>query len=377
MTRVSILGNSGRSLNEFYAPVEKRFQRSGLNTGNNMFWYAVDNHISSQKSFIGWHATSQQINESSDCLILVAANWIYAANDLTPVANMIEDVGVPIIVIGLGVQAPSASSPLVLKPGTQKFVDLLREKAAHVCVRGAATAEWLISAGIENVYVTGCPSNFVNPKLNLGQIIADKFKHELKDVVVSVEASPSHEEPNRKLFELVASFDWVGVVQDPLAVLEVVRGNVAYEGGLDRFERSGLPMPPDGTDSKTWFIQRFRAYYDAEAWMDDLQRYDFQIGTKLHGSMACFQAEVPSIFVTHDLRTQELAEAMCVPAVTRDQMMAASSIRELIELANFDGQLYDENRRMRASIYADLLSNFGLLTSPSLREMSSGSRRPL
>ena len=84
MNRVSILGNSGRSLHEFHAPVEKRFQRSGLNTGNNMFWYAVDNHISSQKTFIGWHTTSRQINDSSDCLILVAANWIYSANDLTP-----------------------------------------------------------------------------------------------------------------------------------------------------------------------------------------------------------------------------------------------------------------------------------------------------
>jgi hypothetical protein len=369
--QVTILGNPGRSLHEFHETIEHRFKRSGLNTGNNMFWYAVDNHISSPKSFVGWHANPKIINETSDCLVIVAANWIYEANDLTQIANIIEKTTVPVVVVGLGVQAPNASHKLVLKPGTQRFVDLLRDKGVYVCCRGAATAAWLETQGVQNLLVTGCPSNFINPKLNLGRIVEQKFKTVSENVVVSVEASPSHAKWNDKLFSLVNNRNWLGILQDPLNVLEVLNGNVAFEGGMDRIQQSALPMPPEGTSPKSWFINRYKAFYDAEAWMDDLQRYDLQVGTKLHGSMACFQAEVPSIFVTHDLRTQELAEAMCVPAITRDKMMSANSLEELVDVAGFDGAVYDENRRQRARTYATMLSSLGLQISKSLQEMST------
>lgn len=371
MKQVSILGNPGRSLHEFHETVEQRFKRSGLNTGNNMFWYAVDNHIASPKSFVGWHANPKVINETSDCLVIVAANWIYEANDLTQIADIIEKTTVPIVVVGLGVQAPNATHTLVLKPGTQRFVDLLRDKDVYVCCRGQATADWLETQGVKNLLVTGCPSNFINPKLNLGKIIEHRFKAEFRDVVVSVEASPSHARYNEKLFSLVKGRNWLGILQDPLNVLEVLQGNVSIENGVERIEKSALPMPPEGMDHKTWFIRQYRAFYDAETWIDDLQRYDFQIGTKLHGSMAAFQGGVPSIFVTHDLRTQELAEAMCVPAVTREQMLAADSLEELVDLAAFNGDRYDKNRRQRARLYAEMLTSLGLHISKPLQEMSA------
>lgn len=370
MTRVCILGNSGRSLHEFHAPIETRFRRSGLNTGNNMFWYAVDAHVTSPKSFVGWDADPKQINETSDCFVIVAANWISAASDLTPIADMIEDVTVPILVIGLGVQVLSATDEISLKPGTRRFVALLRDKDAHVCVRGVATANWLASQQVRNIHITGCPSNFINPKLNLGRTIADKFKRQLRDVILSVEASPLHARGNRKLFALAKDYNWLGIAQDPLNVLEVIHGNINSDGGLEIMEAAALPLPPDGKVAKTWIIQRYRAYYDAETWMDELQRYDLQIGTKLHGSMACFQAEVPSLFVPHDLRTLEMTAAMGLPVVTPFQVLAANSMRELIDLAEFDGQAYDANRQQLAQTYASVLANHGLKISNSLQELS-------
>ncbi|MBM6583360.1 polysaccharide pyruvyl transferase family protein [Microvirga sp. BT689] len=370
MSRVCILGNSGRSLHEFYAPVERRFRRSGLNTGNNIFWYAVDAHIASPKTFLRWNADPKQINQGSDCLVIVAANWISEAIDLTIIANMLENVTVPIIVIGLGIGVLDLADEIILKPGTQRFITLLRDKDAHVCVRGTATAKWLAKQQIKHIHIAGCPSNFINPKLNLGRIIADKFLRQINDVVLSVEASPLHAKGNRKLFALAKDYNWLGIAQDPLNVLEVIHGNVNADGGLEGMKAAALPLPPDGTDAKTWIIQHYRAFYDAETWMDELQRYDLQIGTKLHGSMACFQAEVPSLFVPHDLRTLEMTAAMCLPVVTPFQVLAANSLRELIDLAEFDGQVYDTNRQQLARTYSGVLANHGLQISNSLQELS-------
>jgi hypothetical protein len=375
MKRIAIIGNDGRANYEFHHSVPERFRRSGRNTGNNMFWYAVSNQITAPKDYYSWSADTKRINETADCLVIVAANWIFEKGDLSALANVLERVTVPIVVIGLGVQSPNAERQLDLKAGTIRFVDLLREKKISVCVRGESTGEWLKDRGVENVYVTGCPSNFINPKLNLGEIIAAKFTRKANNIVISVEASPAHAAANSKLAQLVAARNWLCIVQDPVDVLDVISGNLDNVAGLERLKQSQLPMPPEGANAATWFLNHYEAFYDAEAWMDSLKRYDLQVGTKLHGSMACFQAAVPSLFVTHDLRTKELAASMGVPNVSRAELLKAQSVEELVEKAAFDGVKYDKNRRYRADIYASVLAKHNIPISKALTELASGSEK--
>jgi uncharacterized protein YggU (UPF0235/DUF167 family) len=374
MKRVAVIGNDGRANFEYFQSLAERFKRSGRNTGNNMFWYAVANHIAAPKEYYSWSADTNRINGTADCLVIVAANWIFERGDLSALANVLERVTVPVVVVGLGVQSPNAERQLDLKPGTLRFVDLLRDKNIAVCVRGASTSEWLKNKGLKNVHVTGCPSNFINPMPNLGEIVEAKFKRKANNVVISVEASPAHAAANAKLSQLVEARRWLCIVQDPVDVLDVIAGNLENAAGLSRIEISKLPMPPAGTEASTWFLNHYEAFYDAEAWMDSLKRYDLQVGTKLHGSMACFQAGVPSIFVTHDLRTQELAACMGVPSVTRAEMLKASSLEELVEKAAFDGAEYDRNRRYRASIYAGVLENHNIPMSRALTGLISNAK---
>ncbi len=342
-----------------------------------MFWYAVSNQIAASKEYYSWSADTKRINDTADCLVIVAANWIFERGDLSALANVLQRVNVPVVVVGLGVQSPNAERQLDLKPGTLRFVDLLREKKVAVCVRGESTGKWLADRGVENVYVTGCPSNFINPMPNLGEVVAERFRRKVNNVVISVEASPAHAAANAKLVELVEARRWRCIVQDPVDVLDVIGGNIGNAAGLERLALSKLPMPPADIDASTWFLDHYAAYYDAEAWMDELRRYDLQVGTKLHGSMACFQAGVPSIFVTHDLRTQELAAAMAVPCVTRPEMLRVSSLEELIEKTAFDGARFDRNRRDRASIYAGVLASHGIPMSKALQTLISQNEEPV
>jgi Polysaccharide pyruvyl transferase len=377
MKRVAIIGNDGRAHYEFHQSIQERFRRSGRNTGNNMFWYAVSNQISAPKDYYGWSADTKRINATADCLVIVAANWIFEKGDLSALANVLERVTVPVVVVGLGVQAPNAERQLDLKPGTLRFVDLLREKKIDVCVRGESTGEWLKERGLENVHVTGCPSNFINPTLNLGEVIEAKFNRNVSNVVISVAASPAHAAANSKLAQLVADRNWLCIVQDPIDVLDVIAGNLDNAAGLERLRQSMLPMPSDEADVGTWVLNHYQAFYDAEAWMDGLKRYDLQIGTKLHGSMACFQAAVPSIFVTHDLRTKELAASMGVPSVSRGDMLKSASVEELVEKAAFDGAEYDTNRKYRAGIYADVLAKHNIPMSQALTNLAAHSKEPV
>jgi hypothetical protein len=86
--------------------------------------------------------------------------------------------------------------------------------------------------------------------------------------------------------------------------------------------------------------------------------------------MACLQAEVPSLFVPHDLRTLEMTAAMRLPMVTPFQVLAANSLRDLIDLAEFDGPAYDAHRQQLARTYASVLANHGLQISNSLQQLS-------
>jgi hypothetical protein len=379
LTRVTLIGRSGRSQAGFAKTTAERFRETGNNTGNNLFFYAVSQQIGGDKRHALWDTPTDLIRAQSDAIVIVAANWIYDHFDLGPVARILEATDVPTVVVGLGVQAPHENVAFNLKPGTERLLAILRERNIPVCARGEATARLLeANWGVRNVVPTGCPSNFINPAPDLGARIAARAERAPVSALISLEASPSHKAANEALIRQLAGVDWRVVLQDPQRYLEIIRApwSVDEAEAVELLGAAGLWHPEPGQPFHAYVLRHLEAFYDTEAWIDYASRLDFATGTKLHGNMACLQGGVPTVFLSHDLRTAELADIMQVPHVSRQKALTLPSPAALWEEARFSAASYDARRLELATRYADVLVRSGIPVSPSLlaltREAFSG-----
>jgi hypothetical protein len=64
-----------------------------------------------------------------------------------------------------------------------------------------------------------------------------------------------------------------------------------------------------------WLQQGMRAYWDVDAWIEDMRHYPFVVGTRFHGTMAALHAGTPAVCVTHDSRTSEMCDFLNIPSV--------------------------------------------------------------
>jgi hypothetical protein len=75
-------------------------------------------------------------------------------------ADFLEKVKLPCVMIGVGSQAPNYDSEIKLQKGTVRFLKIVSERSVSIGARGFFTASWLEKYGIKNVDIIGCPSFF-------------------------------------------------------------------------------------------------------------------------------------------------------------------------------------------------------------------------
>jgi hypothetical protein len=366
---VAVIGNDGRAPDGLWASTESLFQFAGRNTGNVAFWYAVSRHIADDKKYCGWNADPADINANCKALVVVAANWLYEHFDIGPIGNILERVEVPTIVVGLGAQLPHREHPLVLKEGTERFVSVLAKRNIPVGVRGSMTTELLKKRGVENTFVIGCPSNLINPTHDFQDIIENRFDDPINRAVLCPEVNRSHIELNRHLISLVGTVDWMCVVQDPIEPVSSILSRQLVDTDAEGWFRSGLLSGGDGKWRET-FLKRFRVYFDAVTWMHELRMHDLAIGAKFHGNMLAFQAGTPAIFIMHDTRTEELANALLLPRVSKEVFLSAGSLDDVLKLKIFDSGAYAERRRAIGRQYSEVLTRTGIDVSTELLAMA-------
>ncbi|MGP9734866.1 polysaccharide pyruvyl transferase family protein, partial [Brachybacterium sp. AOP42-C2-15] len=113
-------------------------------------------------------------NEYADKFLLSAANFIqfdgFSEARRAAYRRLGDDLSrleIPLVVLGLGVQAPQRWNPLEhqLPAEAVQLLKVIGEKSKVVSVRGEFSASILRDyAGVRNVMVTGCPSFFQRPQ---------------------------------------------------------------------------------------------------------------------------------------------------------------------------------------------------------------------
>lgn len=290
------------------------------------------------------------VNEKCTHVIITCAN-MFRANDFgenirkryTKLIEMLSGYEKPVILFGLGVQAKEQDlSKVKFPPEAIEAMKAIAEKATAVSVRGEFTLSVLKKfGGVENAYVTGCPSFFSHPEA-------------FSDLKINIEALKENEFPR---------FAFSGTHHASKAEQSLLLNSIAGKGFFIepqdranyRFYKDILDSPETATAPEyfnrilsgpspkitreefcQYLAERLRLFRDVKPWKEFNREFiDFTFGTRFHVNMASMLDGKPALWVTHDSRTSELADALHLPSIDVEKA-SQLSIEELIRATDYD-----------------------------------------
>lgn len=371
--KIAFIGRPGFIENSFNKSVETLFKEVGLNTGNLAFWYAMNQHVAEEKSYFGWSFDPLEINNNFDVLVFPAANQLNPDWDLGGFADLIDKANIPVLICGLGAQATDMSKKLSFNAGTKRFLKVISERAVKIGVRGNYTAQVLADNNVFNVEVLGCPSNFINPLTDLGATIARKFVtlSNVDKLVLNIDITQKLAEKIRIMFHWAIGRHTQLVNQAPLDLLKLSHSDSKHiDPHLIRRVHNLLAPSVSLSYFSQMVSNSFLSYFNVNEWMYQLHQFDLSVGTRLHGNMLALQSGIPSIFMPHDSRTQELADIMALPTYSLDKITRATTLETVLENVAFDGDHYDRTRRILAGKYKKLINDTGLQVNEGIDQLS-------
>lgn len=355
------------------------FGRSGLNLGNLAFQHAVYTHIADAREVVPFNFNPGELRERYRLICIPSANYLYRDFDFADLAARLEATGLPLLVIGLGIQATRSLIEVDLQPGTRRLLELFAERCETIFVRGEMTGAYLESQGIANFEALGCPSNFLSPNPNLGRVIASHV------------AALAHAPPERVAFaptfyphtvdlevhlarEIGEALNRI-VVQEPLEAVALARGRRNRHLLAWWNEGSGFPTSLSA-EERARLLRMLAGYFSVEAWIEAYRRSDFVVGTRIHGVSLAWQSGRPAVLVGHDLRTRELAEAMGLPLMTPDEAVQGNLLVRAADMAGARAAAYDARRHDMAARYVALLRRHGVTPAADLVLLAEHAARP-
>jgi Polysaccharide pyruvyl transferase len=371
--RVAILGAAGAIPASHVTPTRTLFDACGGNTGNLAFFHALGAHIEAQIAYVGWDFDPDVVNAEADCLVIAAANQLNPAWDFGAVAARLERLRVPLCVVGLGAQWHGNITGLRLKAGTVRFAKVLGERTRAIGVRGERSGGVLDRIGVKNWDVVGCPSLFINQdEARLGRRIDEKFRSKGRapeKVIVNFDVGSDMARALARTEALVGDAIVSCVWQAPLAAVAMARGDAVGQGAEHRAVTDVFALTSEPFRRRA--IKSAVTFFCVDAWLEWCRSYDLSIGTRLHGNIVALQSGVPSIVVTHDGRTEELAATLKLPAIGKaDFAEREGALDEVFRACAFDADAFDANRLMLLHRYVRLLDWAGVRPSPKLLALS-------
>ena len=221
--------------------------------------------------------------------------------------------------------------------------------------------------------VLGCPSLFINTVPDLGHKIIARMRAPKRIAVAAGHQRWMHlAKIEAGLAALVTRTQGSYVAQAPVEMIYAARNEVDQLNET-AFEQCRAYTCPDMSteEYKNWMSVHATVFFNVPAWMEHYRHFDLVVGTRIHGVMLAVQAGIPALCIVHDSRTLELCQTMKVPHVDFRALAGDINLERLMELAQFDADEFDENRKDLARNYVLFLQNNGLVPSPDLLALAA------
>ena len=284
---------------------------TGANTGNIIFAEALYNCI---QGAVRWGYTFKpQDLEGRDAIVVTAANWINGSSEFTELLTMLEGTDLPVYVIGLGAQSNDKKTMPKMKPNQERLMRFFSDRAQSISVRGVFSAEVLDHYGIKNVDVTGCPSMLLNgegPNIKNGPHVPEKItlhgtRHHFNKGLPEQDA----------IYHLAFDRDYDLALQSETAEIYFATQRLDDAEKVAEAERALPKLYPDRPvdEVKDFLKCHGKAFFSLDEWVDYASSRDLFVGTRIHGTIAALLGGTRALLLTHDARTEELAESLHIP----------------------------------------------------------------
>lgn len=328
---------------------------------------------------------------ATDTLIFPAADHLRPGTDWQSLNNYLEGIGKSLVVLGLGAATPGplgetgmiaalrASAPVM------RMVDILRERAVLVTVRGEYSKRVCIALGLPDVEVAGCPSALLNPDPRLGDAIAARLAFAAADAG-----------PVRMSASAAAPFEIADNAQAQALEQRLLAWAMAHDG-LYVQQSGGLPgwlacngrwydLEPDTRDAiggviageaaplDLWaFLARQGRFPTAVSdWLSDLRGQDLVMGTRIHGALAAIAAGTPGVLL--GAAKSELARTHHLPFLDQDRAIAAPSLPRAVAQTSFNPLAFDRARILAARVLVKGFDRLAIPLASHVRHLARQSR---
>lgn len=359
---VGIIGTPG-FVRSYGMDCDGLYKKVGGNTGNLIFQYGSKALFDEDIRYFNILSDTKIINEKCKVLVLPLSNMLGPHTNLKRSAEFIKNIDIPILPIGLGAQSVtndiSNLNKLIesISEGTKEWLKAVSERSNHIYVRGEYTRLLCDELGVKNAKVFGCPSNLISKAENIGEMISEHFhSNEWSIGVLNIGAYNKNKNNYKEIVriesEIIKSYGYQNmsyIAQGPEKVFKYVCEGARYacDEISDIFSDYAKP---GGV--------RMRCYFSFDSLSDHLRSVDFTIGTRVHGSVASLQCVKPTVLITHDSRTTELAQTMEIPRIALDDALDIKEIRCISDHVKFLPDKYDEHRYKMAEMMLGELTRY-------------------
>jgi hypothetical protein len=233
----------GLGTSDIFPDEIEQFKRHfSLNTGNLLFNYATQLLCDLSPERIGWGASPSYVNKHCKGLIIPMANHLGEHVDLSVSGPKLENIDVPVVVLGIGVQSKLGNEP-ILPEGTKHWIEKVSKMrsttAINISTRGQSSTD-TIRKNTPNVNSTplGCPSYLINRHLDLGKKILSRILSiDKSNLAIAVSAGNPYKKDlaslERSLINLVQEYHGIYIVQHPQVLLELSLGYQAKDDSVE------------------------------------------------------------------------------------------------------------------------------------------------
>ena len=253
------------------------------------------------------------INEQSSCAILMLQDFIRPKEvqfdiDYDLWYNLISKIKVPLFFPSLGINSFDGIKELHkrLSPELVRILKLVSDKTELIGVRGYESQEVLHNLGIDNVHVIGCPSFFKNGP---DRFITKKENLDLNNVVFS------------------SDYNLEIIKNRPV----VIQGNNKELWDVMCFDKSIKNIQPYNMD--ILLNSKPVMFSDNRSWEEYLSKFDFCLGTRLHGAIVALNSGTPAVCVNIDARAMELCSYLKIPCFP--EYLHEKNIQKIYDACDF------------------------------------------
>lgn len=369
MSRVLLMGAPFQVAQREQRSLMDCFNATGRNTGNLLIGNGLVSHLRySRLEPFNYSMTPAYIEENFDRVAIAATNFLHQNSphpnfDFSVYSNTLDKISLPVLLVGLGAQSPSAGMDVKGIPrATWRLVKIAAERSASVGVRGAFTAEVLNKHHIRNVRIIGCPSLYTDAA-DSRRIRRPESLDPTKVVVtgsrnVTAHAGdpPAAVRVERALLGFAIRNGCHFVYQNEQPEIHISQGE-EYPVQDRLLQSLSKFFGVSAADFQAYAESRGRTFFSVAEWFEWIRDYEFSLGTRFHGNLAALLNGVPAVVIAHDSRTLELCEFAAIPHVFVSELEEVDP-QALYDRADYD--LFEERYNKLVHAYAEFLDENGV-----------------